>query len=213
MDELEQNVDMIHTYIIERYPMYVANAGFEQWLLRRAGTDRGNVDEYLTLLEDYGYMLGDGTLAGDYQAMPLLEEVAGDIEQRLAALPPDIRTLLRRASVQGERFNRDDLAVEGEEHDALLEGAVRAGVIAPDRQRGGTSAIASHYRFVPAQIAKVLYDELPEEERARYHTGLVDALSAQAEQTTDLGTQDMLNQMISEHNKSFARPDASPSKE
>ncbi len=215
MDELEQNVDAIHTYIIERYPMYVANPGFEQWLLRRAGNNRANVEEYLTLLEDYGYMLGDGTLAGDYQAVPLLEDVAGDVEQRLSALTPDTRALLRCASVQGERFNRDSLAMLGtkrEDYAPLLEEAVRAGIIAPD-QHASRSAIASHYRFVPARVAGVLYEELPEEERARYHTEMVESLSAQAEQTTDLGTQDMLSQMISEHNKSFARPDASSSKE
>ena len=75
MEEQLRGVEEIRAHISERYPMYVANPGFEQWLLRRAGTDVAKIGDYLTLLDDYGYITGDGTLANDYQNVPAPEGV------------------------------------------------------------------------------------------------------------------------------------------
>jgi hypothetical protein len=215
MDQQAAAMDRIGSYVAERYPMYVTDAGFEQWLYGKAGLDKEMIDRYLALLEDYGYISGDGKLAGDYTSLPDPANVAGDIERRLAGLPPGVLDILRIASVEGDRFSPEIVSRLGGtngEIEQLLESAVHARVIAPEPNASTIPALAHRYRFVPLQTRKVLYEQLPDEERLRLHAGLVDLLSAEVERVSDPGAQDMLHHLISEHNKFFARPDPPSSK-
>lgn len=209
----QQDVEEVRAHISERYPMYVADPGFEQWLLHKAGTDVGKIEDYLTLLDDYGYITGDGTLANDYQNVPDPGHLTEDIERRLASLSPGTRALLRRAAVQGPLFSMSlvtpadrGAAADG---DALLGEAIAAGVVARDKDGDARIPALSHrYRFVPRQAAKILYDELSEEERGGYHMALVELLSDEIGRVAEPGAQDMLAEMIRQHNRYAAQPDS-----
>jgi hypothetical protein len=219
MQEQQQGVEKLRTHISERYPMYVADPGFEQWLLHRTGADLGRIEGYLALLDDYGYITGDGTLANDYQNVPDPERVVEDIECRLATLSPATRSLLRCAAVQGSHFSLALAAVMDEAEgfgggERLLDEAIAAGVVAREEQYDASLPSLSHrYRFIPQRTAKLLYDELSDEDRLGFHAALVELLSADAMRATEPGARDMLAAMISEHNNRFARPDPSPTKE
>lgn len=208
--EQQQGVEEIHARISERYPMYVANPGFEQWLLQRTGADIGKIEDYLTLLDEYGYITGDGTLANDYQNVPDPGHLTEDIERRLASLSPDARALLGRAAVQGARFSMSLVApVDGGagDRDALLGEALAAGLVARDEDEDARIPALSHrYRFVPRQTARILYEGLPEEERGSYHMALVEMLSDEIGRVAEPGAQDMLAEMIRQHNRDAAQP-------
>jgi hypothetical protein len=219
MREQQPGVEEVRAHISERYPMYVANPGFEEWLLHRTGADLGRIEGYLSLLDDYGYITGDGTLANDYRNVPDPEHVVEDIERRLATLSPATRSLLRRAAVQGSRFSLAlAAAIDGAEGfgegERLLDEAIAAGVVARDEQYDASLPSLSHrYRFLPQRVGKLLYDELSDEERVGFHAALVELLSAEAMRAVEPGARDMLAAMISEHNNRFARPNPSPTKE
>ncbi|MDB5034296.1 MAG: hypothetical protein JWQ98_1537 [Chlorobi bacterium] len=216
MNDQQNDLEAIHQSIRERYPMYIVNQGFEHWLLDRTGADLTALDRYFRLLDDYGYLSGDGTLAADYADMPGPSEVTGDIERRLAGLPPTTLEMLGRASVEGERFRVEPLAMPGgglHQAEALLQPAVTAGVIACDRGSSDLSPLKHRYRFLPMRTRKMVYDRLSEAQRADYHASLVDSLSMELERADDPGARDMISGMISEHNKSVTRPDPPPEKE
>jgi len=215
MDQQAAAMERIGRYVAERYPMYVTNAGFEQWLYAKAGLEREMIDRYLELLEDYGIISGDGRITEDYRTLPDPERVRDDIERRIAALSPEALALLSTASVEGDRFSTEILAEvhgSGKDIDRLLQKAVDAGVIVPESNISMIPALSHRYRFVPLQTRKVLYERLPDGERTRLHSRLVELLSAQVAKVSDPGAQDMLHRLISEHNKVFARPDPPPSK-
>ncbi|MEO5929837.1 MAG: hypothetical protein ABIR47_07885 [Candidatus Kapaibacterium sp.] len=216
MKDQQKNLEAIHQRIRERYPMYNANQGFEHWLLDRTGIDPTALDLYFGLLDDYGYLSGDGTLAADYAEMPDPSEVIDDIERRLAGLPAVTLEMLGRASVEGERFRVEPLAMPGgsvHQAEALLQPAVEARVIAYDRGSSDISSLKHRYRFLPMQTRKIVYEGLSEARRAEYHTLLMDSLSLELERAGDPGARDMISGMISEHNKSVTRPDPPPEKE
>lgn len=215
MDQQAAAMERIGKYVAERYPMYVTNPGFEQWLYAKAGLEQAMLDRYLQLLEDYGIISGDGTIADNYRDLPDPERVREDIDRRIAALTPEALDLLSTASVEGDRFSPEILGGVREDRDGIdpiLQQAVAAGVIAPESNLSTVPALSHRYRFVPLQTRKVLYERLPDEERLRLHSRLVELLSAEVEKVNDPGAQDMLHRLISEHNKLFARPDPPPSK-
>jgi hypothetical protein len=62
------------------------------------------------------------------------------------------------------------------------------------------------------QLRDVLYEELSEEERMRLHDAFVEFLSHELDRVDDGGAREMLQQMISLHNRRAARPSPSPTK-
>ena len=190
--------------------MYQGNTAFEQWLLQKAGRNESNLDEYLDLLNEYGFIAGDGIVYAGYENLPEPAGVQADIERRLSSLTPDTQALLRRASEEGERFSTAALGALDESRgtvESRLQPAVDAGVIAPDSNSSEIPALGHRYRFIPLQMRHILYDQLSDAERADAHTALVEYLSEQLGRTDDVGEQDMLSRLISQHNKRVMRPD------
>jgi hypothetical protein len=217
MNQQQSIVTEIHTVLIERYPMYQSNGGFEQWLLRKAGTDESKINTYLDLLDSYGYMNGDGTLASDYVEMPEPEQVLDDINARLTNLSSGALDALRRASIEGEHFCVETVTAlsDADERRAtdLLRESERNRVIVRDGSESLYSKQCERYRFLPLQTRDILYKQIPDEERATLHMAFVEFLSSKVEVIEDDGQRDMLNHMISEHNKRFARPEPVPEKQ
>lgn len=209
MDQQHITVDTIRRRVAERYPMYTENPGFEQWLEHRTGKDMDEVDRYLDLLDSYGYMTGDGTLAEDYVAMPDPASVATELNRQLQGLHPDIVDLLNAASVEGTRFSNEVLAhllPERSDIDAALELAIRAGVVRRERHESEVPLLSYDYRFVPTQTRDILYTRLQDQERARLHGSIVDYLGTMMEKAGDKATRDMLFELIHEHNDLASRP-------
>jgi hypothetical protein len=216
MNQQQNAVDGVHKQIIERYPLYVTNGGFEQWLWRKAGADERKIHQYLDLLDDYGYMNGDGTLANDYANMPEPEHVTGEIRDRLERLGEEVLEALRHASIEGERFCQSTVTTlsgrDGSMVDGLLRQAVEAGVVTRDGSEPLYSSICDRYRFLPLQTRDILYEQIPDEERIRMHKAFIDFLGSELDRVEDPGAREMLNEMISEHNRRVARPEPAPSK-
>jgi hypothetical protein len=217
MNKQQSIVDEIHRILIERYPLYQSNGGFEQWLLRKADMDESKIHTYLDLLDSYGYMNGDGTLAGDYANMPDPERVHDDINARLSKLSPGALDALHRASIEGEHFCVETVIAlaDGEESRAgdMLREAERNGVIVRDGSESLYSEGCERYRFLPLQTREIIYQQIPEEERNSMHTAFVEFLSGKVDGVEDDGKREMLNHMISEHNKRVARPEPLPEKQ
>lgn len=210
MDEQQAAIEQIAHHIGERFPMYRTNLAFEQWLYGKAGNDRNKIDDYLDLLYDYGYIGGDGMLADSYAQLPEPDQVTADIERRLSQLDPETRRLLSEASIEGAHFNPEvTAALHGSQEGvaALLRKAEGAGVIARDEHQADNPILSHHYRFVPLRLREILYEELPEDDRVRLHTALVELLGEEVGKEGDQGTQDMLARLISEHNNRASRPD------
>ncbi len=214
MEQEQAGTELIRPFISRRYPLYQSNTAFEHWLFQKAGTDGQKLDEYLDLLYGYGYITGNGTISTGYEDSPDPASVRKDIERRLSLLDPETLGLLRLASVEGERFSTVSLAaLAGDRVEGRLQPAIEVGVIAPDSNDAGMPVLGHLYRFVPLQIRDILYEALSDEERADAHTKLVVYLGEELGRTSDPGEQDMLGQLIGEHNKRFARPDPSSSKQ
>lgn len=208
MEQEQASADVIRPFIKERYPMYQENPAFEQWLSKKAGNDQSNLAEYLELLQGYGFIGGDGTITAGYETLPEPAGVQADIEGRLSLLGADTLALLRLASVEGDRFSAAALkAIAGEDAESQLQPAIDAGVVARDSNPAEIPALGHRYRFVPLQVRQLLYDRMPDAERADAHTALVEYLSRELEHTEEVGAQDMLNRLISQHNKRVMRPD------
>ena len=210
MDEQQAAIERIAHHIGERFPMYRTDLAFEQWLYRKAGSDRKKIDAYLDLLHEYGFIGDDGMLSDSYAGIPDPDQVEADIERRLATLDAPARRLLSEASVEGARFNVDVATFLHGSRDgveALLRSAEAAGLIARDENQADNPILSHHYRFVPLRLRDILYEELPEEDRVRLHTSLVELLGEEVAREGELGAQDMLARMISEHNRQGARPD------
>jgi hypothetical protein len=216
MNQQESVVEEVHKEIIERFPLYVTNPGFEQWLFRKAGGDQGKIADYLGLLDSYGYMHGDGKLADDYVNLPDPQGVMEDIRRRLGGVGPEIRRALSYASVEGEKFCGSTITALGgadpAETKRLLQEAERGGLVTPDGTEAIYSGFCERYRFTPLQLRDVLYEELSEEERMRLHDAFVEFLSHELDRVDDGGAREMLQQMISLHNRRAARPSPSPTK-
>jgi predicted ATPase len=216
MNEHER-VAEIHRHLIERYPMYKTDNGFEQWLLEKTGADPARIDAYLDLLYGYGYIDGEGTLSGDYAAVPDPEHVQEDIRARLDRLDPASRTLLRTASIEGVNFDPEVTAAlcgvpVAEALDAIRRG-IDVGVVARAMPNSLYSGSGESYRFVPRQTREILYNELPDEDRVRLHAALLDFLGDRLQAADEPGTREMLEQMINEHNNIASRPGPLPSSE
>ncbi len=210
MEQEQASADVIRPFVKERYPMYQQNPAFEHWLSKKAGNDENNLAEYLDLLQGYGFIAGDGTIHAGYESMPEPAGVQADIESRLSSLGADTIALLRLASVEGERFSAVALkaaAGEGSDVESRLQPAIDAGVVARDTNPAEIPALGHRYRFVPLQVRQLLYDGLADAERADAHTALVEYLSRELERTEEVGAQDMLSRLISQHNKRVMRPD------
>jgi hypothetical protein len=216
MNQQESIVEEVHKEIIERFPMYVTDAGFEQWLFRKAGSDREKIAEYLGLLDSYGYMHGDGKLAADYVNLPDPQGVTEDIHRRLGRVGPEIRRALSYGSVEGEKFCGSTITALGgpdaTETGRLLQEAEQAGLVMRDGTEAIYSGFCERYRFTPLQLRNVLYDGLSGEERMRLHDAFVEFLSDELHRVKDAGAREMLQQMISLHNGRAARPSPSPAK-
>jgi hypothetical protein len=217
MNQQQSIVEEIHTILIERYPMYQSNGGFEQWLSRKAGTDESKINTYLDLLDSYNYMNGDGTLASDYVEMPAPEEVLDDINARLTNLSSAALDALRRASIEGEHFCVETVTALSDDNAGRVADLLREGERNRLIVRDGSEALYSdqceRYRFLPLQTRDILYKQIPDEERTRLHMAFVEFLSSKVEDIREDGRRDMLNHMISEHNKRFSRPEPLPEKQ
>lgn len=191
--------------------MYVANPAFETWLSEKAGTDEEKIDQYISILCDYGYLGSDGSVKESYASAPDPAGVESDLTARLSRLDPGVLDLLGRASVEGQRFSKAVLAaLGGAGIDQHLADAVKLGVIAAENNTAEIPVLGSRYRFVPLQLCERLYENLSESERAQYHTELVEYLSAELEHVEEAGARDMISDMISGHNKRYTRPDPPP---
>lgn len=191
--------------------MYAANPAFETWMFEKAGTDEGKIDEYLSILSDYGYLGSDGSVMEGYTNVPEPVSVENDLNARLSRLDPDTLELMSRASVEGERFSKAVLAALGGENiEQHLAHAMKLGVIAPEADRAEIPVLGSRYRFVPMRLRDRLYESLSESDRAHYHTELVEYLSAELEHVEEAGARDMISELISGHNKRYTRPDPPP---
>lgn len=209
MEQEHASADVIRPFIKGRYPMYQQNPAFEHWLSKKAGNDQGNLAEYLDLLQGYGFIAGDGTIYAGYETMPEPAGVQADIERRLSSLDADTLALLRLASVEGERFSAAALkAMAGEDLESRLQPAIDAGVVVRDTNPAEVAALGHRYRFVPLQVRQMLYDGMPDDQRGDAHTALVEYLSQELGRTEEVGAQDMLSRMISQHNKGVMRPDS-----
>lgn len=210
MDEQQTAIEHIAHHIGERFPMYRTNLAFEQWLFSKAGTDRNKIDDYLDLLYDYGYIGDSGMLADSYAQIPDPDQVSADIERRLSQLDPETRRLLAEASVEGPYISPEVAAAlhgSREGIESLLRKAEGAGVITRDENKADNPILSHHYRFVPLRLREIFYEELPEDDRVRLHTALVEFLGEEVGKEGDQGTQDMLARLISLHNKRASRPD------
>ncbi|MER5370279.1 BTAD domain-containing putative transcriptional regulator [Streptomyces sp. NPDC002722] len=96
------------------------------------------------------------------------------LRQEFAMLPEPVLRLLRLCAVVAPDFDLDAVcrAVGGNSAIAIVESAVRYGLLAPDRQRTG------RLRLAPPQAQEVLAGEMTEEECQRLHARYADALSA-----------------------------------
>lgn len=200
----------ISTMLIERYPMYKVNPAFEQWLLARTEGDSDSLIRYLDILDGFHYMNGEGVLTEDYLMLPEPEDLVDVIRRRLEPLEPETRELLRRASVEGAYFSTEVLGVlhevDPDQVTQLLRPALDRGVVACDGRERLYSRGSMRYRFVPTQMHEILRRELPQEERHRLHGMIVEYLGDELRRADDPGRQEMLGEMLSEHNKSITRP-------
>jgi class 3 adenylate cyclase/tetratricopeptide (TPR) repeat protein len=100
------------------------------------------------------------------------ESIRAAVEQRVGALPPDERDLLRDASILGQAFRFTDLQSLGRHDEGFAEtavgDAVTAGLI-DDDARGG-------YIFTHALIQQSLYQSLAAARRRRLHAAAGRAL-------------------------------------
>ncbi|MFJ4742452.1 BTAD domain-containing putative transcriptional regulator [Streptomyces sp. NPDC088775] len=95
------------------------------------------------------------------------------LRQEFAMLPEPVLRLLRLCAVVAPDIDLDAVcrATGGNSAIALVESAIRYGLLAPDRQRTG------RLRLGPPQAQEVLVGELTEEERQRLHARYADALA------------------------------------
>ncbi|WP_223290856.1 ATP-binding protein [Streptomyces avicenniae] len=101
--------------------------------------------------------------------------VRDTVRRRLALLPPEVATLLKRAAVLGRGFHRQVLAVAaglpGTEVDLLLATAVAARLVTtPDETVEGV------FLFAHDLVRETLYASLDEPARRRAHASVVQAL-------------------------------------
>jgi tetratricopeptide (TPR) repeat protein len=176
-------------------------------LLDRAQGNPFFLAELLHLLVDRGLLRREGEgwrLTGGLPRNILPAGVQAVLAARIDGLPVAARTLLRDASVLGNRFTPDMLRSleplsDGEDPVApALEELVARGIV---QATGGVGDPAPHYMFTHALTRDVAYASIPKGERARRHAtvarwalaglhwsaGETDALvAAQAEQAVEL---------------------------
>ncbi|MCX4966611.1 AAA family ATPase [Streptomyces sp. NBC_00654] len=96
------------------------------------------------------------------------------LRQEFAMLPEPVLRLLRLCAVVAPDSELEPLcrATGGNSAVAVVESAIRYGLLAPDRQRTG------RLRLAPPQAQEVLTAELTDEERHQMHARYADALSS-----------------------------------
>jgi DNA-binding winged helix-turn-helix (wHTH) protein len=151
-------------------------------LHRKIGGNPFFVQETLRLLITRSELSTETPLELPEVALP--DAVRQLVGARIAELDPLARELVRVASAIGETFSLPVLAraLRTSEQDLLP-------VVAQALQhriavRGSTMG---EYEFRHALIRRVVYDEIPEDERAVLHALIADALEAQAAGTAQLG--------------------------
>ncbi|WP_405688203.1 AAA family ATPase [Streptomyces sp. NBC_01387] len=103
------------------------------------------------------------------------------LRQEFAMLPEPLLRLLRLCAVVAPDIDLDTVcrATGCNSAIAIVESAIRYGLLAPDRQRAG------RLRLVPLQAQEVLIGELTDEERQRLHARYADALSPHGQVGSD----------------------------
>jgi hypothetical protein len=198
----------IHEYLIERYPMYRTESAFEEWLGSRSAGDRGRLDEYLGLLEDYGFIDGEGRVGKDFNTVPDPARVVDEITSRIDGVAPDVLRTLQCAAVEGAEFSTSAVTALAEgDVSASLAAAEQAGLVRRIGEENIYASPTTRYRFVPRKAQEVIYAALPEDERARLHALFIQFLSTQLDRTTEPGAREMLSRLISEQNRRVMRPE------
>jgi len=105
--------------------------------------------------------------------MPVTDNVVVLIKQQLHDLPPDSLALLQHAACFAGPFSDEDLAlVSGQELSHVRDIIIRAlerGQLVSDRRHGLVPTRQASYRFSHDQIAKTVYQSLPERTRQECH--------------------------------------------
>ncbi len=212
-DDMNASLEAIHHHLVEQFPMYQTDPGFEHWLHQRAGGDPVLLREYLHMLDGYGVIGGTGIVSHQYRKLPEPAKVPAYIRQQFERLPEPTKRLLECASVEGEHFSSEGVAalagVPIEQVDEHLAAALTMELIARnggERLYAGTSR---RYRFVPLQVRDILYRAMPESRRLELHRRFVDFLREAIGRVEDAGNREMLSKMLEEHNRKVARPDGS----
>jgi ATP/maltotriose-dependent transcriptional regulator MalT len=146
-------------------------------LLRLHTTTGGNpffALEIARALEKQGLEPGRG------EPLPVPEDLAELLQDRLQQLPARTRTALAGAAAAADPTATLVTAVSGDEAEgSALEPAVEAGVITLDGER---------VRFTHPLLASVVYSATPPEERRQLHAALADAVADLEERAVHLAT-------------------------
>lgn len=205
---MTNDISGIHAYLVERYPMYRTDVSFEEWLLGKSGGERERMTEYLLLLEDYGFIDGEGRIGKDFNTIPDPAGVVADIEARLGRLDPETLNVLKGAAVEGPEFSTDGAtAIAGTDIGNGLAAAEQAGLVRRIGEENIYARPTTRYRFRPQKVQDLIYAALSEDERSRLHGLFVEFLTEQLQRTTEQGSREMLSSLISEHNRRTMRPE------
>ncbi len=157
------------------YPHYRNSAAFEQWLLRAGSGNALFITQFLTTLEEDGYIdAATGNIREGFELARVPASAQAVVQERIRRLNEDTRELLRYASVEGDTFTSTVLACITEVPQLRLLQKLRIAeetyrfIRSLGRQRLYAREMTA-YKFTHVLMHKVLYDSLGEEERELLH--------------------------------------------
>jgi predicted ATPase len=165
-----------------RYPNYRNDDRFEEWMARISDGNALFITQYLTTLEEDGYIdRAAGTIRDDFEETMVPTSIQAVLRERLRRLDEESSELLRYASVEGEIFTSMVLSVVTELPALKLLQRLRRIedrsqiVRTLGRQRVYASETTA-YQFAHTLMQRLQYESLGDEERQLLHEAVLGVL-------------------------------------
>ena len=166
----------------ERYPSYVNNDAFEEWIARVSGGNALFITQFLTTLEEDGMIDRErGDIKPGFEKIRVPQSAVAVVQERIRRLDEPTRELLRYASVEGDTFTSLVLSRISEMPQLKLLQRLRLA----EESHGFVRALGkqrvyrretSAWQFTHALLHKSVYDALLDEERELLHAAVLDVL-------------------------------------